>query len=76
MPYDVWISLDEMVDFLLYAASLEASVATRSKISEKRVSTYCRRDILMQQMLTIDERVQDRHGTIRDTGIRMDLLEN
>jgi len=30
---DVWISLDEMVDFLLYAASLEASVATRSKIS-------------------------------------------
>ena len=36
--YDVWISLDEMVDFLLYAASLEASVATRSKISDKRVS--------------------------------------
>jgi hypothetical protein len=31
--YDVWISRDEMVDFLLYAASLDASVATRSKIS-------------------------------------------
>jgi hypothetical protein len=31
--YDVWISRDEMVDFLLYAASLEASVATRSKMS-------------------------------------------
>jgi hypothetical protein len=31
--YDVWISRDEMVDFLLYAASFEASVATRSKIS-------------------------------------------
>lgn len=31
--YEVWISLEEMVDFLLYAASLEASVATRSKIS-------------------------------------------
>jgi hypothetical protein len=31
--YEVWISRDEMVDFLLYAASLEASVATRSKIS-------------------------------------------
>jgi len=30
---EVWISRDEMVDFLLYAASLEASVATRSKIS-------------------------------------------
>lgn len=30
---DVWISRDEIVDFLLYAASLEASVATRSKMS-------------------------------------------
>jgi len=30
---DVWISLDDMVDFLLYAANLDASVATRSKIS-------------------------------------------
>ena len=31
--YEVWISREEMVDFLLYAASLEASVATRSKMS-------------------------------------------
>jgi hypothetical protein len=31
--HEVWISRDEMVDFLLYAASLEASVATRSKMS-------------------------------------------
>lgn len=31
--YEVWISRDEMVDFLLYAASLDASVATRSKMS-------------------------------------------
>jgi len=30
---EVWISRDEIVDFLLYAASLDASVATRSKIS-------------------------------------------
>lgn len=30
---DVCISRDEMVDFLLYAASFDASVATRSKIS-------------------------------------------
>lgn len=30
---DVWISREEMVDFLLYAASLDASVATRSKMS-------------------------------------------
>ena len=33
MTHEVWISREEMVDFLLYAASLEASVATRSKIS-------------------------------------------
>jgi translation initiation factor IF-1 len=32
----VWISREEMVLFLLYAASLEASVATRSKISGMR----------------------------------------
>lgn len=35
-PYEVWISREEMVDFLLYAASLEASVATRSKMSVAR----------------------------------------
>lgn len=33
MTYEVWISLDEIVDFLLYAASFDASVATRSKMS-------------------------------------------
>ena len=35
--YEVWISREEMVDFLLYAASLDASVATRSKISNLRI---------------------------------------
>ena len=34
---EVWISREEMVDFLLYAASLLASVATRSKISERGI---------------------------------------
>jgi hypothetical protein len=38
VTYEVWISRDEMVDFLLYAASLDASVATRSKMSKKHVS--------------------------------------
>jgi hypothetical protein len=38
--HDVWISLDEIVDFLLYAANLDASVATRSKISITRQLTY------------------------------------
>ena len=35
--YEVWISREEMVDFLLYAASLDASVATRSKMSRGRI---------------------------------------
>jgi hypothetical protein len=30
---EVWISREEMVDFLLYEASLEASPAMRSKMS-------------------------------------------
>lgn len=25
---------------------------------------------------TVDKRVQDRHGTVRDTGIRVNLLQN
>lgn len=37
LTYDVWISREEMVDFLLYAASLDASVATRSKMSEDQI---------------------------------------
>ena len=36
--YEVWISREEIVDFLLYAASLEASVATRSKMSNSQES--------------------------------------
>ena len=32
----VWISRDEMVDFLLYLAKVEASRATRSKMSPTR----------------------------------------
>jgi hypothetical protein len=51
--YEVWISRDEMVDFLLYAASLEASVATRSKMSIKYVSNaQC---VMRKRRLTVDK---------------------
>ena len=40
--YEVWISREEIVDFLLYAASFDASVATRSNISE------CQLDPMME----------------------------
>jgi hypothetical protein len=46
-----------MVDFLLYAASLDASVATRSKMSKNRVSVL--QVEFRWNMHTIDEGVQD-----------------
>jgi hypothetical protein len=74
--YEVWISREEIVDFLLYAASLEASDATRSKISEKRVSALQIESRCDSDMHTVDERVQDGHGAVGDTGVGVDLLED
>ena len=64
-----------MVDFLLYAASLEASVATRSKISiQIRIGVL---EISSPgKKLTIDEGVKDRHGTVGNTSVRVNLLQN
>jgi len=76
ITYEVWISRDEMVDFLLYAASLDASVATRSKISEKRVSISNVDLEYGSSMRTVDEGVQDGHGAVGDTGVWVDLLED
>lgn len=82
---EVWISREEMVDFLLYAASLEASVATRSKMSEIKKTQIRIRNANLQKMFdwkkrkkkhTVDERVQDRHSTVGDTGVRVNLLQN
>lgn len=73
--YDVWISRDEIVDFLLYAASLEASVATRSKMSAKAVSAV-RVKTLDGSRHTVDERVQDGHGTVGDASVWVNLLED
>lgn len=74
MAYDVWISRDEMVDFLLYAASLDASVATRSKMSVNGISIL--RTLRWFIMLTVDEGVEDGHCTVGDTGIWVDLLQD
>ena len=30
----------------------------------------------MRRKLTVDERIQDGHGTVGDTGVRVDLLED
>jgi len=65
-----------MVDFLLYAASLEASVATRSKISIQVRIEILETLSLGRKKPTIDEGVKDRHSTVRDTGVGVDLLQN
>lgn len=76
-PYEVWISREEMVDFLLYAASLEASVATRSKMSENALDKlFQRKNKTYPMMLTVDERVQDGHGTVGNTSVGVDLLQD
>ena len=65
------------MDFLLEAASLEASVATRSKMSESRTLEFGTKPQYGHSMgLTIDEGVQDGHGAVGDTSIWVDLLEN
>jgi hypothetical protein len=63
-----------MVDFLVYAASLLASVATRSKMSELQLEKAAQSAIWMQH--TVDERVQDGHGTVGNTSVWVDLLED
>lgn len=73
--YEVWISRDEIVDFLLYAASLEASVATRSNMS-RECNQYRMFIAWKETWLTIDEGVKDGHGAVGDTGIRVDLFED
>lgn len=73
---EVWISREEMVDFLLYEASLEASVATRSKISEIGISVWLGRVESKNTRLTVDKRVENRHGTSGDTSVGVDLLED
>ena len=74
---DVWISREEMVDFLLYAASLDASVATRSKMSgyQSQMMEFDESDELDEKH-TVDERVQDGHSTVGNTSIWVDLLED
>ena len=62
------------MDFLLYAANLDASVATRSKISANQVRKAKQQTVRCRR--TIDEGVQDRHRTVGDTGIGVNLLQN
>lgn len=62
---EVWISREEMVDFLLYAASLDASVATRSKMSKRYA--------LAEQMGEIRVKMNKFDGLPLTNEFRMDM---
>ena len=63
-----------MVDFLLYAASLDASVATRSKISKHQIR--CVTPSVNLRLLTVDKGVEDRHGAVGNASVRVNLLQD
>jgi hypothetical protein len=70
---EVWISREEMVDRWLYEASLEASEAIRSKISETKEFR-----IAIALLLNGGQRwaMEDKDINSRDTGVWVDLLED
>lgn len=58
---------------------MEASVATRSKMSmghkgQKR--SALKTDCFGQKKHTVHERIEDGHGTVGDTSVGVDLLED
>lgn len=53
---------------------MEASEATRSKMSKPQVRTS--RSSNGSWRHTVDERVQDGHGAVGDTSVGVDLLED
>ena len=80
---DVWISRLEMVDFLLYDASLDASPAMRSKMSLTK-ELHGGRSIAVSEILgrrcdaymgRLDP-LENHHGLVGDTSVRVDLLQD
>ena len=53
-------------------------MATRSKMSGSKISIAKKRESEADrgEMHTVDERVQDRHGTVGDTSVGVNLLED
>ena len=73
----VWISRDEMVDFLEYAASSgknKTSLLSPSHHDETSTRTGSLGGDSFKDV--IDKRVEDGHGLVGDTRVRMHLLEN
>ena len=78
---EVWISRDEMVDFL-FCWQVEQYVSHREVNPSlfEASATYVRSELrgLRGDALkdVVDERVEDEHGLVRDTSVRVDLLED
>jgi len=68
----VWISREEMVDRWLYEASLDASEAIRSKISETK---ELRIAMALLLIISFDSNEVER-ASLRDTSVGVDLLED
>lgn len=55
---------------------MDASEATRSKMSGTQVRLVRHSECQNWIKLTVDKGVEDGHGTVRDTSVRVDLLEH
>jgi hypothetical protein len=71
---DVWISREEMVDFLEYCASSGEKDEKRRMVAQESRRTGCLgRDTLED---VVDEAVENSHCLVRDTRIGVDLLKD
>ena len=70
----VWISRDEIVDFLEY----DASSASYGKLMMQKEAGVAHTGSLGSNALedVVDEGVEDGHRLVGDTSIRVDLLED
>ena len=76
---EVWISRDEMVERWLYEASLEASEAIRSKMSETnelRIAMALLLDCQFSICTTRAYSAEQESNNSRDTSVGVDLLED
>ena len=70
----VWISREEIVDFLEYDASSEVLALVIFIARVYIVRTRCLSSNTLEDI--VDERVKNGHSLVRDARIRVDLLED
>ena len=73
---EVWISRDEMVDFLLSEHNEQSQPAARRKRYDRQTGGELGSFFGDSLEEIGDERVEDEHGLVGDTGIGVHLLED